>query len=142
MTSQQLFANLSEVLVQDEEMLSSNERELLANVLQRAKSLGEFVNDDILQVIASAVGDTIAERAMEKLGSHISRQILRDPLMELCGARNHRAAGMGTPSVPPPSPQPTGPRPPSPGPPSPGIASFEATAMPHHMGTPSVPPPS
>lgn len=142
MTTQELFANLSEVLAQDEEMLSSSERELLANIFERAKRLQEHGNDDILQAVADAVGDTIAERAKEKLGSQISRKILRNPPMQVSRARNHGIAGMGTPSVPSPSPDKTAPRPPSPGPPSPQVSSLEARAMAHHMGTPSVPSPS
>jgi SM-20-related protein len=169
MTAHELFANLSQVLVQDEEMLAANERELLANVLRRARVQHQSEDDEILQILVCAVGDTIAQRAVAKLGRNISQHILRDPLFVsrvttstfessllnpkhddtiwAAGSMGRQGEtellrGMGTPSVPPPSPQPTGPRPPSPGPPSPGITGLESRPITYHMGTPSVPPPS
>ena len=167
MTAQELFADLSRLLVQDEEMLATNERELLATVLQRAKGHRLSEDDELFQCIASAIGQTISQRAMEKLSGAITEQILGHKcLLATLKARvepsgpssssdngfgraratqrvgNEALLGMGTPSVPPPSPQPTGPRPPSPGPPSPGIVRVEAVARTNYMGTPSVPPPS
>ena len=151
MTAQEMFASISEVLVEDEEILSARERELLASILQRAKAVEPDQDAEILAVIAHAVGDTIAQRASVRLGSSIAERILRSPLLDMrpeasClpgyseahkparnAARNTFSTAdtqinvrprMGTPSVPPPSPQPAGPRPPSPGPPSPGISTL------------------
>jgi SM-20-related protein len=141
MTAQELFTDLSEVLVKDEEILDVGERELISNVLQRAHSGRQEQDDAVLTIIARAVGETIAQRATARLGSSITEEILRTKMLRIDFGAKSRLAVQDperAPKTPPPLPQPLGPRPPSPGPPSPGISHVDSAGpRPPSPGPPS-----
>ena len=79
MTPKQILDSFSETLMQDERILSAQERALLSAVLQHAKpSTAENyeVQEAVRKVIASAVGETIAQRAFSVLGATILERLL------------------------------------------------------------------
>jgi SM-20-related protein len=79
MTPKQILDSFSETLMQDERILSAQERALLAALLQHARS---STNENpetqaaVRAVIASAVGETVAQRAFAVLGGSIVERIL------------------------------------------------------------------
>jgi Rps23 Pro-64 3,4-dihydroxylase Tpa1-like proline 4-hydroxylase len=103
MTAQEILANLSGSLLDDERILSARERELLASLLQHTtKNMGSRDNA-VTEAIARAVGEVIAQRAYGVLGSNIARRLLDpSPGFDPYPMRAHS------------------PHPPSPSPPSPG----------------------
>jgi hypothetical protein len=79
MTPKQILDSFSETLVRDERILSAQERALVANVLQHAKattSENSETQEAVRAVIASAVGETVAQRAFAVLGGSIVDRIL------------------------------------------------------------------
>jgi SM-20-related protein len=79
MTPKQILDSFSDTLMQDERILSAQERALLANLLQHAKAAaGESLQTQaaVRTVIASAVGETVAQRAFGVLGGSIVERIL------------------------------------------------------------------
>jgi Rps23 Pro-64 3,4-dihydroxylase Tpa1-like proline 4-hydroxylase len=79
MIPKQVLDSFSETLMQDEKILSAQERALLANVLHHARAkAGEDpgTHEAINAVIASAVGETVAQRAFAVLGGSIVERIL------------------------------------------------------------------
>jgi SM-20-related protein len=79
MTPKQILDSFSETLMRDERILSAPERALVATLLQHAKAASNQ-NHEIQQavraVIASAVGETVAQRAFSVLGGSIVERIL------------------------------------------------------------------
>jgi len=79
MTPKQILDSFSESLIQDERILSAQEQSLIANILQHA-SAATGANTDmqgsVKQVVAAAIGETIAQRAFAVLGSSIVDRIL------------------------------------------------------------------
>ena len=133
MTSKQILDSFSETLMQDERILSGRERALLATLLQHAKAASaenQQTQEAVRSVIASAVGETVAQRAFAVLGGSILDHIVRgnsvqDELRQF--ARTAVLEGPGAPK--PPGPQPPGMpvrvppvTPPVPGPQPPGRA--------------------
>lgn len=131
MTPKQILDSFSETLIQDERILSPQERALLTSLLQNAKAASNAnpeTHAAVNRVIASAVGETVAQRAFVILGSRIVDQILApmaDPsLQDKTTYTMHKP-----PSPPPPGPQPPGVKSPGgvpavpvpPGPQPPGI---------------------
>lgn len=79
MTPKQILDSFSETLVQDERILSAQERTLVATLLQHAKaasSSNQETQQAVRAVIASAVGEIVAQRAFTVLGSSIVERIL------------------------------------------------------------------
>jgi len=79
MTPKQILDSFSETLMQDERILSAPERALLANLLQHARAASSEnaeLHEGVRTVIASAVGETVAQRAFTVLGSSIVERIL------------------------------------------------------------------
>jgi Rps23 Pro-64 3,4-dihydroxylase Tpa1-like proline 4-hydroxylase len=79
MTPKQILDSFSETLMQDERILSAQERALLAAMLQHAKSsttTSKEMREAVQAVIASAVGETVAQRAFTVLGGSIVERIL------------------------------------------------------------------
>jgi Rps23 Pro-64 3,4-dihydroxylase Tpa1-like proline 4-hydroxylase len=79
MTPKQILDSFSETLMQDERILSAQERSLVAALLQHAKSstmANEETREAVQAVIASAVGETVAQRAFAVLGGSIVECIL------------------------------------------------------------------
>jgi Rps23 Pro-64 3,4-dihydroxylase Tpa1-like proline 4-hydroxylase len=147
MTPKQILDSFTETLMCDERILSPRERALLTNLLQHAKNASsgdKQTQERVHAVIASAVGETVAQRAFSALGSSIVERILADPAAtRVDGSFSFREISLNeraaiTPGVPtPPGPQPPGspvrtPRVPAPGPQPPASPLIE----------PVVPPPS
>jgi Rps23 Pro-64 3,4-dihydroxylase Tpa1-like proline 4-hydroxylase len=105
MTPKQILDSFSETLMRDERILSAQERALVATLLHHAKaatSENPDMQDSVRKVIASAVGETVAQRAFAVLGTSIVERILENsslPLGDSAGARTADSY--------------TGPRPPS-----------------------------
>jgi len=79
MTAKEILHSFSETLLQDERILSPRERELLSNLLQHARSRSaDRSNETVSEVIAHALGETVAQRAFTVLGGQIVEQILQD----------------------------------------------------------------
>ncbi|MGD1078646.1 MAG: 2OG-Fe(II) oxygenase [Candidatus Sulfotelmatobacter sp.] len=93
MTPKQILDSFSETLMRDERILSAQERALLATLLQHAKTAtGENLEtqEAVRAVIASAVGETVAQRAFAVLGGSIVERLLEDsalPLADSAGVR-------------------------------------------------------
>jgi len=94
MTPKQILDSFSETLMRDERILSAQERALVATLLQHAKTAsGESreTQEAVRAVIASAVGETVAQRAFAVLGGSIVEHILDDsalPQGEPAGLRS------------------------------------------------------
>src|SRR5271165_5398388 len=107
----ELMDSFSETLLRDERILGFREKELLTNLLQRANGRDAAVN----QAIAQTVGEIVAQRACEVLGSSITRRLVAQ-------ASAGKSTRLG-PSPPGPGPHPPGPgvsKPMGPSPPGPG----------------------
>ncbi|HEY4902549.1 MAG TPA: 2OG-Fe(II) oxygenase [Candidatus Sulfotelmatobacter sp.] len=78
MTPKQILDSFSETLMQDERILSAQERALLKNLIQHARSasIEPETHEVVNATIASAVGETVAQRAFAVLGSSIVERIL------------------------------------------------------------------
>ena len=79
MTPKQILDSFSATFMQDERILSPQERELLSKILSYARdSAGESAEtrDAVQKIIASAVGETVAQRAFSALGTSIVERIL------------------------------------------------------------------
>jgi SM-20-related protein len=93
MTSKQILDSFSETLMQDERILSAQERALVATLLQHAKSASAAnpeTREAVLAVIASAVGETVAQRAFAVLGGNIVERILEDSVSSIGEANTSR----------------------------------------------------
>ena len=79
MTPKQVLDSFSETLMQDARILSAQEQVLLTTLLRQARNAaGTSVEtqDAVRAVIASAVGETVAQRAFAVLGQSIVERIL------------------------------------------------------------------
>lgn len=138
MTPKQILDSFSETLMQDERILSAQERALVATLLRHAKAAGGQnleTQEAVRAVIASAVGETVAQRAFTVLGGSLVERILENSALPQgdSGARTtmgepqppSHGPGPGvraprTEPQPPSVPKPTEPQPPSHGP-GPGV---------------------
>jgi Rps23 Pro-64 3,4-dihydroxylase Tpa1-like proline 4-hydroxylase len=79
MTPKQILDSFSETLMQDERILSAPERALIAGLVHHAKT-ASGTNPELLEavrrVIASAIGETVAQRAFSVLGSSIVERLV------------------------------------------------------------------
>ncbi|HEV2398850.1 MAG TPA: 2OG-Fe(II) oxygenase [Candidatus Sulfotelmatobacter sp.] len=79
MTPKQILDSFSETLMQDERIFSSQERELVKTLLQHANAATGAtpqIQQAVLRVVSSAVGETVAQRAFAVLGSNIVERIV------------------------------------------------------------------
>lgn len=79
MTPKQILDSLSETLMQDERILSAQEQALLTTLLRHTKSASGAnaeKQEAVRAVIASAVGETVAQRAFSILGGSVVERIL------------------------------------------------------------------
>jgi hypothetical protein len=123
MTPKQILDSFSETLMSDERILSAQERALVATLLQHTKaatSENPETQKAVRAVIASAVGETVAQRAFAVLGGSIVERILGNsavPLSDSAGgltADIYTADSVHSMSEPdPPSSSPRDPQPPS-----------------------------
>ncbi len=141
MTPKQILDSFSETLIRDERILSAQERALVTTLLQHAKAAtgaDRQTQEAVRAVIASAVGETVAQRAFAVLGGSIVERILDSSAVPLSDSAVGRAsdiyAGPKTPGEPQPPTHGPGPMrtPSEPQPPTHG---------PGPMGTPSEPQP-
>jgi len=110
MTPKQILDSFSETLMRDERILSAQERALVANLLQHAKAAAGAnpeTHEAVRAVIASAIGETVAQRAFSVLGSSIVERII-DGNGISTSETGSRVEFMGTPT-------PSGPEPQHPG---------------------------
>jgi SM-20-related protein len=111
MTPKQLLDSFSETLMQDERILSPQEHTLLSTLLQHAKAKADSNRETqraVRDVIASAVGETVAQRAFAVLGGSIVERILKgSPATDFRINRNAEFAMDTTPQEPDP-PRPMG----------------------------------
>jgi hypothetical protein len=153
MTPKQILDSFSDTLMRDERILSARERGLLAALLHHAKSAtaeSPETQEAVRSVIASAVGETVAQRAFAVLGGSIVEHILEGSSLTETVERPTEVLG---PKDPPPSsgPQPPGvkaphkeplkdvPTPPGPQPPGVNPPGPQPPGTP--MKTPGVTPP-
>lgn len=133
MTPKQILDSFSETLIQDERILSAQERTLVATLLQHAKTAAggnPQTHEAVRAVIASAIGETVAQRAFAVLGGSIVERIIESSSSLTGETVSGRTEFMGTP--PGPNPQhpgvkapPKAPQPPQPVP-----------SQPQHPGRP------
>ncbi len=79
MTPKQILDSFSETLLQDERILSTQERDLLATLLRHATHAAGAIpemQEGVRSVIAAAVGETVAQRAFTVLGTSMVERIL------------------------------------------------------------------
>jgi len=110
MTPKQILDSFSETLVGDERILSQRERALLSSLLHHAKQASSHnpeTHEAVNAVFASAVGETIAQRAFAVLGSSVVDRILA-PIAGGVTAEERTIYGMPQPPSPSPGPQPPG----------------------------------
>ena len=104
MTPKQILDSFSETLMRDERILSAPERTLLSAIVQHAKNASagsSQTQEAVRSVIASAVGEVVAQRAFTVLGASIVEHILANnsaPLAELTNPRT--AEGLAAPKDP------------------------------------------
>jgi SM-20-related protein len=95
MTPKQILDSFSETLMQDARILSPQERELVATLLQHAKAAtagNPETQEAVNAVIASAVGETVAQRAFAVLGGSIVERILEGSTLPLGDSSRERTA--------------------------------------------------
>lgn len=144
MTPKQILDSFSDTLMHDERILSARERELLNNLLRHAESAaGEDFESQrrVRAVIASAVGETVAQRAFTVLGGSIVERILESRPASIADARNGYSAEMNAgrknpepPGAPMRNPEPPGV--PLRNPEPPGVAVPPHPKPPHHKPEP------
>jgi hypothetical protein len=76
MTAREMMDNLSETLMCDERILSVQERELLATLLQRTNNHVSARDNAVTEAIAHAVGEIIAQRTYAVLGQSITQRLI------------------------------------------------------------------
>jgi Rps23 Pro-64 3,4-dihydroxylase Tpa1-like proline 4-hydroxylase len=79
MTPKQILDSFSDTLMQDERILSVQERALLAALLQHARAAGgesQETQEAVRTVFAAAIGETVGQRAFAVLGGSIVERIL------------------------------------------------------------------
>jgi SM-20-related protein len=154
MTPKQILDSFSETLMRDERILSAQERALVATLLQHAKTAtgkNPETQEAVRAVIASAVGETVAQRAFAVLGGSIVERILENSAVQLGDSAAVRTADTYTGPRPPLGPQPPGeplrammtePQPPSHSPATPPPGAKPPHKEPHRpvRDTPVVPP--
>jgi Rps23 Pro-64 3,4-dihydroxylase Tpa1-like proline 4-hydroxylase len=142
MTGKQVLDAFSETLMQDERILSPQERELLTHLLQNSRTISTSspeTQSAVDAAIARSVGETVAQRAFALLGGSIVEQILARSGVSAEAesvASTERVAFM---SPQPPSPQPPGTSSPQPpGSPQPPAKSPQppGSPQPHHAPQP------
>ena len=155
MTPKQILDSFSETLMRDERILSAQERALVANLLQHAKTAAGAspeTQEAVRTVIASAIGETVAQRAFSVLGGSIVERIIESsssPLAETTGATpslDKPLSTLGTPTPPGPQPQHPGAKAPRKEPQPPHqpthrpLRETPSPSQPQHPGTPMTTP--
>src|SRR5579859_3684296 len=119
MTPKQILDSFSETLVRDDRILSAQERTLVSTLLQHAKSAGGTnpeTQEAVRAVVASAVGEVVAQRAFAVLGGSIVERILESSTLttDVTAERSTEVLGPRDPQTPTRAPlKPLGPQTPS-----------------------------
>jgi len=128
----EILSSFSKSLIADERLLNARERELIQRILQGARLYAGAQAEAVNDVIARAVGETVAQRAYAVLGGEIIRRMLED---QQNGAMQGHTVPLTASGPAPTQPgTPSGPRPPVPN------LAFAGPA-PTQPGTPSGPRP-
>lgn len=77
MAATEILNRLSDTLLCDERILSASERELLAKLLQRARTQVSVPGNAVSETITQIVGQVIAERAYGVLGEGIAQRLIQ-----------------------------------------------------------------
>lgn len=152
MTPKQILDSFSETLMRDERILSAQERALVANLLQHAKTAASAkpeTNEAVKAVIAAAIGETVAQRAFSVLGGSIVERIIESSSLsasETTGGTllpDRPLSTLGTPTPPGPQPEHPGvkaprkePQPPHHQPTHRPLRDTPAPSQPEHPGLP------
>jgi SM-20-related protein len=120
--TQEMMDNFSGALFHDERTLSTQEKELLANLLRSAKNHNG--NNNLAETIARAVGETMARRAYGILGESITQRLIKQSSLDVPNTYYFQ---------PPDPPKPPSPVPPSPGPKSTTTAAIESPDQPENL---------
>jgi len=104
----ELIERMSDVCLDNSDLLTPLERTLIENIRRREEMVAIGKNE-----IASAVAETLAQRATQALRSNLERRLIQE------WSQPDRPKTVHAQQQPPPSPAPMAPRPPSPTPPSP-----------------------
>lgn len=140
MTPKQILDSFSETLIQDERILSAQERALVANLLQHAKAAAGTnpeTHEAVRAVIASAIGETVAQRAFSVLGGSIVERIVESSSLAVGDTAVQRPEIFGSPTPPGPQPEHPGVKAPKrqPQPPGQRPAPAPAPSQPQHPGS-------
>ena len=141
MTPKQILDSFSETLMRDERILSAPERALVATLLQHAKAAttaNPETQEAVRAVIASAVGETVAQRAFAVLGGSIVDRILQSSALPNGEATSVRPPDIYASPKTPGEPQPPGTPVPPPKEPQPPAVRMARTPI---VNSPLVPPP-
>ena len=148
MTPKQILDSFSETLMRDERILSAQERSLVTSLLQHAKAAPGStpeIQQAVRAVIASAIGESVAQRAFGVLGSSIVERILESSVPVAESSARPELVGKDAPTlnVPPSPPSPSPGQPQSPGaatpakqPQSPGTAPLAPSPSPGQPQSP------
>jgi len=124
MAAREILDSLSDTLLCDERILSVSERDLLAQLLQRARTQASVPGKTVAEAFTQLVGEVIAERAYGVLGEGVARRLLEQQLIQSSSrpAQDPTVIHAGGPPPTPPAPGPgdpykSGPQPPGPSPP-------------------------
>jgi SM-20-related protein len=153
MTPKQVLDSFSQTLLQDERILSPQERALLSAIVQHANAgsgANQSMRESVRAVIASSVGEVVAQRAFAVLGGSIVERILEQggtsseskrPVTEYLGPKDPQPPTGPKPAPvqpSPTSPSPTSPSPTSPSPTSPMTTPKSPGPQPPHAATSTV----
>jgi len=141
MTPKQILDSFSETLMRDERILSAPERALVATLLQHAKAAtatNPETQEAVRAVIASAVGETVAQRAFAVLGGSIVDRILQSSALQNGETTSVRPPDIYASPKTPGEPQPPGTPVPPPREPQPPAIKMARTPI---VNSPVVPPP-
>jgi len=95
MTPKQILDSFSETLMRDDRILSAQEHTLVSTLLQHAKTASGSsleIQEAVRSVIASAVGEIVAQRAFAVLGGSIVERILQNSSLTGTDATAERTA--------------------------------------------------
>ncbi len=141
MTPKQILDSFSETLMRDDRILSAPERALVATLVQHAKAAttaNPETQEAVRAVIASAVGETVAQRAFAVLGGSIVDRILQSSALPNGEATSVRPPDIYASPKTPGEPQPPGTPVPPPREPQPPAIRMARTPI---VNSPMVPPP-
>jgi SM-20-related protein len=112
-TANEILSSFSKSLIADERILNLRERELIQRILQSARVYaGTAQEAAVNEIVARAVGETVAQRAYAVLGGEIIRRMLEDTQNGAMQGHTVPLTVMGPAPTQPG--QPSGPRPPVP----------------------------